>query len=201
MDKLQELTEHLYQEGLSKGKAEGEALLEKAKDQAGEIVRKAREEADSIIAQARKEADDMRSKVESDLKMAALQAIQTTKSDIENAIVANLADEPAGKVLSSPEFVKEIIREVARNFSSSESMDLALVLPESLRNELEPFVKGELSNTLGKGIDCSFSKKIKGGFRIGPADGGYFISMTDETFSELIGSYLRPATKKLLWDK
>ena len=34
MDKLQELTQKLYEEGLSKGKAEGEAILEKAKAEA-----------------------------------------------------------------------------------------------------------------------------------------------------------------------
>ena len=49
------------------------------------------------------------------------------------------------------------------------------------------------------GVEASFSKKVAGGFRIGPKDGGYFISFTDETFNELISEYLRPATKKLLF--
>ena len=38
MDKLQELTDKLFNEGLSKGKAEGEALLAKARKEAEEIV-------------------------------------------------------------------------------------------------------------------------------------------------------------------
>ena len=41
MDKLQELTQKLYNEGLSKGKEEGEAILAKAQAQAQEIVAKA----------------------------------------------------------------------------------------------------------------------------------------------------------------
>ena len=40
---------------------------------------------------------------------------------------------------------------------------------------------------------------ISGGFIIGPKDGGYFISLTDETFIDLISAYLRPATKKILF--
>ena len=44
-NKLQELTDRLYNEGLSKGKQEGEELLAKAKVQAEEIVAKAQAEA------------------------------------------------------------------------------------------------------------------------------------------------------------
>ncbi len=48
-------------------------------------------------------------------------------------------------------------------------------------------------------MEASFSKKIAGGFKIGPKDGGYFISLTDESFQELIGAYVRPATKQILF--
>lgn len=43
-NKLQELTDKLYNEGLSKGREEGEALLAKAKSQAADIVAEARKE-------------------------------------------------------------------------------------------------------------------------------------------------------------
>ena len=74
-----------------------------------------------------------------------------------------------------------------------------LVLPESLKASLEPFVKGELTSILKGGVNATFTKKIAGGFTIGPKDGGYFISLTDETFKELISEYLRPSTRKLLF--
>ena len=44
-----------------------------------------------------------------------------------------------------------------------------------------------------------FSKKVGGGFSIGPKDGSWFVSLTDETFRELIAEYLRPVTRKLLF--
>ena len=74
-----------------------------------------------------------------------------------------------------------------------------MVLPEKLKKDLEPFVAGELPKAVGKEVKVSFSKKVAGGLTIGPADGSYFVSLTDETFSSLIGEYLRPATKKLLF--
>ena len=196
MDKLQELTQKLYNEGLSKGKEEGEALLAKAQIEADELVNKAREEAAAIIEKAQKEAADYKVKMEGDVKMAS--ALQATKACIEGLIVAK-AVEPVKEQLSGAAFLKEVITAVAQRFSTQESMDLSLVLPEKLQKELEPFVKGELAKTLGKGVEASFSKKVAGGFKIGPKDGSYFISLTDEAFQELIGEYLRPATKKILF--
>ena len=198
MDKLQELTQKLYYEGLSKGKEEGEAILAKAQAQAQEIVAKAQEEAKAIIEKAQKEAADYKVKVEGDVKMASTQALQATKAGIENLIVAK-AVEPAKDVLGSEVFLKEVITAVAKNFSAQESTDLSLVLPEKLQKSLEPFITAELTKTLGKGVETTFSKKVNAGFKIGPKDGSYFIDLTDEAFQALIGEYLRPATKKILF--
>ena len=199
MDKLQELTQKLYEEGLAKGKQDGEALLQKAQSEAEGIVKQAQEEAEAILAKARKDAEDFKVKVEGDVKMAAQQAVQATRTDIENLVVSKVVDGTVDKALANEDFIKGIITAVAQKFSADEPADLSLVLPENLKKSLEPFVKNELGKLLGKGIDASFSKKVAGGFKIGPKDGGYFVSLTDETFKDLIGSYLRPATKKLLF--
>ena len=140
-----------------------------------------------------------RTRQEGDVKRAATQAIQATRSDIEQLIIAQAVDAPVKAALSSEAFLKEIITEVAKRFSAQESADLALILPEKLQKELEPFVQNELGKIIGKGIQARFSKKIAGGMNIGPKDGSYFISLTDETFQALIGEYLRPATKKILF--
>jgi V/A-type H+-transporting ATPase subunit E len=199
MDKLQELTQKLYQEGLTKGKEEGEAIVAAAKQEAAAIVKKAEEEAAAIVEKAKKEAESHRIKVEGDVKMASQEALQTTRAAIENMLVASAVEKPVTDALSSDKFIKDIITEVAKKFSAQESADLALVLPESLKAGLEPFVKGELAKLVGKGIEATFSRKIGAGFKIGPKDGSYFISLTDESFQALIGEYLRPATKQLLF--
>ncbi len=199
MDKLQELTDRLYNEGLSKGRKEGEAILEEAGQKAAVIIEDARKEAEAIVAKARKDAADLKQKVESDLKMASSQAIQATKKDIETLIVGKIAGNETAKAMSSPDFLKNIIKTVAEKFSAEESADLSLVLPESLKAELEPFVNNELAKVLKGGVEASFSKKVNGGFNIGPKDGSYFISLTDETLKSLVCEYLRPTTKKILF--
>lgn len=198
-NKLQELTDKLYNEGLSKGKQEGAELLAKAKAQAEEMVAKAQAEAAQIVAAAQKQADEIKSKVASDIRMASNQSLSATRKDIEELVVSKMSTEAVKNALTSAEFVKELIQAVAGKFTTEGPMDLALILPESLQKELEPFVNNELSKILNAGVEASFSKKVSGGFRIGPKDGGYFVSFTDETFNELIAEYLRPATKKILF--
>ena len=195
-NKLQELTDQLYNQGLAKGREEGERYLEQAKREAEATVAAARHEAEEILAGAEKDARDLKSKAEADIRMASAQALQATRKDIENLVVAKIA---AQNATSDPAFLKEIILKVAERFSATEGADIALVLPEGLRAELEPWVKGSLAKALGSPVEASFSKKIAGGFTIGPKDGSYFVSMTDKTFDALICEYLRPVTRKILF--
>ena len=198
-NKLQELTDKLYNEGLSKGKQEGEELLAKAKVQAEEIIAKAQAEAAQIVAAAQKQADEIKTKTASDIRMASSQSIAATKKDIETLIVGKMAGAEVKKNLTSADFIKDLIKAVAEKFSTDGPVDLSLILPESLQKDLEPFVTKELGKLLNAGVEASFSKKIAGGFQIGPKDGGYFVSFTEDTFNQLISEYLRPATKKLLF--
>lgn len=195
-NKLQELTDQLYNEGLAKGREEGERLLEEARAQAAKTVEDARNEAADIIAKAEKSAADLRSKAEADVRMASSQALQATRKSIEDLIVTKAAGQAP---VSDPEFLKDIIRSVAEKFSATEGTDIALVLPESLQAKLESWVKAELAKELASPVEVSFSKKLSGGFTIGPRDGSYYISFSDKTFNELIAEYLRPVTRKLLF--
>lgn len=198
-NKLQELTEKLYEEGLSKGKEEGARLLAEAQAKAAETVAKAKAEAEAILDKAEKDAAELRSKTESDVKMASAQALQATKKDIESLLVGNILSGKVKSGLEDASFVKEIIKAVAQKFSATEGTDLALVLPASLQGELEPWVNGELAKAIGSEVKADFSKKIAGGFTIGPKDGSYYVSLTEDTFKDLIAEYIRPVTRKLLF--
>lgn len=201
-NKLQELTDKLYNEGLSKGKQEGEAIVAEARKKAADIIEDARKEAESIIASARKDAEGLKAKTEGDLKLAASQSIAATRQAIENLVVTGLTEKEVSSALSSAAFVKEMLTSVVKSFkSSSEAESLEIMLPEALKKETEPFIRKELASMFKGGLEVTFSKKIQGGFTISPKGSGYFISFTDETFNALISEYLRPATKKILFEK
>ena len=64
MEKIQELTDKLYREGVEKGNAEGMRLVEKAKAEADKLVADARKEADEIGDKARKQAQELDARIE-----------------------------------------------------------------------------------------------------------------------------------------
>ena len=200
-DKLQELTDRLYNEGLSKGKQEGEELLLKAHAEADGIIAQAKAEAERIIAQANKEADELKTKVTADVRMAATQSIAVTKQEIEQMVVTKAAAEGVKANMTNADFVKGLISDVVKAFNPQNASPVALdlILPESMKAQLEPFVGSEIAKTFNGETRVDYSKKMNGGFKVSPHEGGYMLQFTDEEFTQLIANYLRPATKKILF--
>ncbi len=200
-DKLQELTDRLYNEGLSKGKQQGEELLQKAHAEAESIIAQAKAEAERIIAQAEKDAEELKTKVTADVKMAATQSIAMTKQEIEKMVVTKAATQGVKANMGNAAFVKELITSVVKAFNpqNASPVDLSLILPETLKAEVEPFVKNEIANQFKGEVKVDYSKKMNGGFKVSPKEGGYMLQFTDEEFTQLIANYLRPATKKILF--
>ena len=200
-DKLQALTDRLYNEGLSKGKHDGEELVQKAQAEADRIIAYAKAEADRIITHANKEAEEMKTKVNADIKMAATQSIAVTKQEIEKIVVTKATTEGVKANMSNAAFVKELITSVVRAFNpqNASPVDLSLILPESLKAEVDPFVKNEIAKQFKTEVKVDYSKKMNGGFKVAPKGGGYVLQFTDDEFTQLIANYLRPATKKILF--
>lgn len=198
-NKLQELTDRLYTEGLSKGREEGEKVLQNAKNEAQKVLADAQAAAAKTIADAQAQAADILAKAASDVKMASTQALDATKADIQNAVLAKLVDEKVGAALADEKFICEVVMTIAKNFSTENNCDLEVVMAEGTSQKVQDYVQAEVAKAIGRGIQVSLSKKIKGGLTVGPKDGAYFVSLTDETFSALIREYLRPATRKTLF--
>ena len=89
----------------------------------------------------------------------------------------------------------------AFNAANPDGVGLDVILPESKQNALEQAFTNEAVKNLSKGIEVKNVKGLANGFRIGPRDGGYQLSFTGDDFTDLIGEYLRPATKKILFGK
>ena len=199
-NKLQELTDKLYNEGLSKGKQEAEQMMANAKNEAAQIIAQAKEQAQEILAKAQNDAAELKSKTENDVKMASLQAFTAVKQQIESVITAKTLA-PAKSAVAETEFLKEIVKAIVTAFNpqNSDSVALDIILPAEKQTELEQFAKEQLSKICSAGVDVQFSKGVQGGFKIAPKGEGYMLSFTDKDFENIIAEYLRPKTKELLF--
>ena len=132
-NKLQQLTQKLYDEGLEKGRAEAERLVAEAKTNAAKIVKEAEAQAAKILAEANTKAQDVEKNAMTEISLAGKQALSKIKAEISSMIIAK-STAPAVKAATlDPEFVKQMLLTVAKNWSGADSSknQLKALLPEA----------------------------------------------------------------------
>jgi V/A-type H+/Na+-transporting ATPase subunit E len=198
--KLQELTEKIYAEGVGKANDEAAKIISSAKSEAEQLLKKATQDAETIRLKAQKEAEDYKNSTMSELQMAARQALSSLKQQVGTLITVK-STESVKESFAEKSFVQNLIAKALGNWSleKSENFDLAVILPKSDEEAMQTFFKNSQLDLLNKGLVLNFSDKIKAGFKIGPKDGSYLISFTDEDFVSFFRSYLRGKTAELLF--
>ncbi|MDR0305605.1 MAG: hypothetical protein LBI42_02085 [Chitinispirillales bacterium] len=199
--KIQELTEKIYQEGVEKGNEKAKEIVSDAEKKAVEVVSEAKSQAEKIIADAQKQAAELKRNTESELKSSGSQAVAAIKSQIVNLITSKVIDDASSKALSDPAVLKDFVSQVISNWKmgEDEAPALEVMLPAAKQEELNKSFQSGVNAELKNELKVSFSKNIKSGFSIGPAGGGYKINLTDEDFREFFKEYLRPRTRTYLF--
>ncbi|MDR0661169.1 MAG: hypothetical protein LBG19_10315 [Prevotellaceae bacterium] len=202
-NKLQELTDKLYNEGLSKGQQDADNLLAKTREEVKKMLDNAKEEAKQIINKANKDAEDVKKNADAEIRLAGRQMVEQVKRSIEETLMTKAITEPTKTAFNDTDFIKEVIKTAIGQFSpdSENSIGLAVLLPEDKKKDLNDFTADKIQKLLKNGVDIQYSKTVKEGFRIGLKDKGYYISFTGNDFENLFKEYLRPTVQELLFSK
>lgn len=199
-NKLQELTSKIYKEGIERAKEEADKILEEARKEAEEARSKAKKEAQQIMDQAEKEAYELKRNTESEIKLIARQSVAGIKQQIVSLITVKATEEPVKKAFEDKDFLKKIIETTIKNWNpGQDSFDLQLLLPKEDEKSLGEYFSSRQKGLLKGGLEIRFDERMSSGFKIGPADGRFLISFTDEDFDNFFRNYLRPRTTKLLF--
>lgn len=199
-NKLKELTERLYGEGLEKGRLEADRLVAEAKEKATAILAEANAEAEQIVKRAETKAADIEKNSMTEIQLAGRQAIAKIKNELAGAIIAKSSTEAVKAAVVDAEFVKKLLLEVAKNWSgAAEQVSLKALLPAALEVEFAKAFEASAKELLAAGVEVGYSKDVKNGFKVGEKDGGYYISFTDESFEALLDEYLREKVSQLLF--
>lgn len=192
-NKLQQLTQKLYDEGLEKGRAEADRRVAEAKAEAEKIVAEARAEAEQIVKRAQAKAEDVEKNAMTEIALAGREAMARIKSEIAGMIVAKASAEGVKAATMDSAFIERMLLAVAANWNGADSskVELKALLPEADRKELDAAFAASTKSLLAAGIEVGYSAEVKSGFRVGAKDGGYYISFSDADFQALIGEYLR----------
>lgn len=199
-NKLQELTEKLYGEGLEKGRAEGERMVAEAKAEAAKILAEAEAKAEAVVKAAQSKAEDIEKNTMTEIALAGKQAVAKIKAEIAEMIIAKSTTEAVKSATLDATFVKDMLLEVARNWNGAAShVELNALLPEAKKAEFATAFENSAKELLAAGIEVGYSKDVKSGFKVGAKSGGYYISFSDESFDALLKEYLREKVSQLLY--
>jgi V/A-type H+-transporting ATPase subunit E len=192
-NKIQELTEKIFNEGVEKGRAEAERIVAEANTQAAEILKAAEAQAEAIVAKARKAAEELNVNTRSELKLYGAQAIGALKSEAATLVTDTIVKESVKNAFSE-DLLKQIILKIAENWSSNEQLIISTAEAEALK----AYFATKAKMLLDKGIEIKQVNGVKG-FSISPADGSYKVNFGEGEFETFLKSFLRPQMVELLF--
>ncbi len=195
MDKIQELTSKLLNEGVEKGKAEAGKILSDAQAERTKILSDAKKEAENIIATAKKEAAEIKVNTESELKLFSAQASEALKSEITNLVTDKLSSSNVKAATEDKAFMQKLIADLVTNWAKDESLTISVENSEELTKYIAANVKGLLDS----GLRIESVNNLKSGFMLSPADGSYKVKFSEDEFIEYFREFLRPQIQKLLF--
>lgn len=197
--KLQELTDKIYQEGVEKGNAEAQQIVDKAKADADRIISDAKSEAEALVEDAKKKAAETRTNTESEIRLSGKQSLNALKQQVVDVVNGGIVTS-ALKGTFDNDFLKKIIELTLVNWSKSgQGMDISLLLPSDQEKLLGDYFRKEAKQYIDKGLSIQFDKSLKNGFQLGPKDGSYKVSFTEEDFANFFKQYLRPKLVEFLF--
>lgn len=197
--KIQQLTEAIYNEGVQKAREKADTILKEAQEEAARIGEEAKKAADAMMAETMRKAEEFRKNVDSEIKLTLNQSVSALKQEISALVTMKVLNPSVKEVFADKDFLKTLITALVKGWMEKESFDLNLILPEKEKEQMESFFRKSLASELNKGLEFSYSRDVKSGFKIGPSDGSYIISFTDDDFINFLKAYLRPKTSQLLF--
>lgn len=194
-NKIQELTDKIYREGVEKGNEEAQRLVEEAQEEAKKIIENAKKEADSILATSRKSADELIENTKSELKLFAGQAVSALKSEITNIVTDKIVAEPVKEFAANKNFLNEFIVALASKWS----VDEPIVISTSDADALRKYFVANTKALLDKGIKIEQVNGQKALFTVSPEDGSYKVNFGEDEFMNYFKDFLRPQLVEMLF--
>lgn len=194
-NKIQELTDKIYREGVEKGNEEAQRLISSAREEAAKIVDDARKEAESIIAAARKSAAETAENTQSEIKLFAGQAVNALKSEITTLLNNQVVTEAVKDFVADREYLNKFIVSLAAQWSVNEPIVISTTDAEGLKKYFAVKAKA----LLDKGVRIEQVNGTKALFSISPADGSYKVNFGEEEFENYFKDFLRPQLVEMLF--
>lgn len=195
MEKIQELTEKIYREGVEKGQAEADRIIQEAKEQAAQIIAEAKKKAAEIETAGKKTVAELETNTKNELKLYTAQSLSALKSEIANVLTASAVGQAVDKLTVDKDFLCKFTVALASKWVENEP----IVIESADADALKAYFVKEAKAVLDKGVSIEKVNGRNSLFTIQPADGSYKVSFGKEEFEDYFKSFLRPQLVQMLF--
>jgi V/A-type H+-transporting ATPase subunit E len=196
-NKIQELTDKIYREGVEKGNEEAQRLVTNAREEAKRIVEEAQKEANAIVENARKSAGELEENTKSELRLFAGQSVNALKSEVASLVTDKVVSASVRDFVNDKNYFNAFVVSLASKWSAEEPIVISAQDAESLKQYFLKNAKTLLDN----GVEIRQVNGIKTLFSISPADGAYKVNFGEEEFMSYFKAFLRPQLVEMLFEK
>ena len=196
-NKIQELAEKIYKDGVEKANGEASQILSGAQSKRDEIVGAAQKEAEAILAGAQKEAQSMKDRAEAEIKTSVTNAREALKSEITNLLTNQTVEAGVNEAFAKPEMLQDVVLKMAGQMIADGGNGVTISTEDA--ESLQSFFKSKAASLLEKGLVINQVNGLKRSFEIAPKEGGYKMNVSPEAFTEYFKDFLRPRMRELLY--
>ena len=194
-NKIQELTDKIYREGVEKGNEEAQRLISAAQQKAQKLIDDAQKEADAILSGARKSANELQENTKSELKLFAGQAINALKTEVSNLLTNQTVSQAVKDFTSDKDYFNKFIVALASKWSVNEPIVISVADAESLKK----YFAANAKSLLDQNVQIEKVNGSKVLFSVSPADGSYKVNFGEEEFENYFKEFLRPQLVEMLF--
>ena len=194
-NKIQELTDKIYREGVAKGNEEAQRLVGNAREEAAKILEDARKEAEAIVAAARKTATETAENTQSEIKLFAGQAVNALKTEVASLLTNQVVTDAVKGFVADKDYLNKFIVSLASQWVANEDIVISTADAEGLKKYFAANAKA----LLDKGVKVEQVNGNKTLFSISPADGSYKVNFGEEEFENYFKDFLRPQLVEMLF--
>ena len=162
-NKLDILTQKLYNEGVDKARQEAENIINQAKQEAEKIIADAKAKVAQMNADAETEVSNLKKKAESEMTLSARQAITALKQTITNLVAGDVAGDVAKIGFEEKAFIQELLMTIVKKWDvAGGNLNMEILLSEDEKAKFESFVAAKYKDLLDKGLDVKVGNRTEG---------------------------------------
>jgi V/A-type H+-transporting ATPase subunit E len=197
--KLSEICDLLRKDTLEPAQKEASSIIENAKAESQKLINTAKGKAQAVIEDAHKKNEQERILFNTSLDVAATQTFSKLKEEIETKLFNRQLKHLVQQIVDDPKNVARLVNVMVEAIAKEGlNGNLLLQLGKAINPE-------KISELLIKEVADQLEKKeipietISGGVVICLKDKQMSVDMSDEALRDLLGTYLRPSFREILF--